>query len=349
MLELQNIYKTFEGRAVLDDVNLSVAKGATHALIGSSGSGKTTLLRITLGLIPFDKGYVKINDQALLSFTQVEWADRIGYVPQDGGLFPHISARNNVALIAKLRGWPKSRIDGRVEELRKVVDLDAEILTHFPREMSGGQKQRVAIMRAAMMDPAVMLLDEPMAALDPLIRRSLQQELKSIFQRLGKTVLLVTHDLGEAVFLAEQITMLHEGRIVQTGTYRDLLLHPASPFVTQFINAQRTLPDAGEAAMKRARHGVRHASLRTLRVLPRVRRGPHRDRRQDFHRELCVGRDRGAVHRGVIAGAGHAQTRDGKHGHFVRGIEERRDRCVPGLHRNPGGGHSQAAGLEVAR
>jgi osmoprotectant transport system ATP-binding protein len=246
MLELQNIYKTFEDRQVLSDVNLSVPKGATHALIGSSGSGKTTLLRITLGLIPFDKGYVKINGQALLSFTPVEWADRIGYVPQDGGLFPHISARNNVALIAKLRGWRKSKIENRVEELRKVVDLDPEILARFPREMSGGQKQRVAIMRAAMMDPAVMLLDEPMAALDPLIRRSLQQELKSIFQRLGKTVLLVTHDLGEAVYLSEEITLLHEGRIVQAGTYRDLLLRPASPFVSQFINAQRTLPDAAE-------------------------------------------------------------------------------------------------------
>ncbi len=244
MLELQNISKTFEDRSVLADVNLMVPKGATHALIGSSGSGKTTLLRITLGLIPFDKGYVKINDQALLSFTPVEWADRIGYVPQDGGLFPHISAKNNIALIARLRGWRKSRIDGRVEELRKLVDLDPEILTRFPREMSGGQKQRASIMRAAMMDPAVMLLDEPMAALDPLIRRSLQQELKSIFQRLDKTVLLVTHDLGEAVYLAEQITLLHEGRVVQTGSYRDLLLQPATPFVSQFINAQRSLPDA---------------------------------------------------------------------------------------------------------
>ena len=244
MLELQNISKTFEDRSVLADVNLIVPKGATHALIGSSGSGKTTLLRITLGLTPFDQGYVKINDQALLSFTPVEWADRIGYVPQDGGLFPHISAKNNIALIARLRGWRKSRIDDRVEELRKLVDLDAEILTRFPREMSGGQKQRVSIMRAAMMDPAVMLLDEPMAALDPLIRRSLQQELKSIFQRLNKTVLLVTHDLGEAVYLAEQITLLHEGRVVQTGSYRDLLLQPATPFVSQFINAQRSLPDA---------------------------------------------------------------------------------------------------------
>jgi osmoprotectant transport system ATP-binding protein len=248
MLTLQNIYKTFEGRTVLTDVNLTVPEGATHALIGSSGSGKTTLLRITLGLIPFDRGYVKINDQALLSFSPVEWADRIGYVPQDGGLFPHISGFENVCLIAKLRGWNKQKIGARVEELRKLVGLEAPMLGRFPFELSGGQQQRVAIMRAAMMDPAVMLLDEPMAALDPLIRRSLQQELKSIFQRLGKTVLLVTHDLGEAVFLAEQITLLHEGKIIQTGAYRNLLREPADPFVTAFINAQRTLPDAAEVA-----------------------------------------------------------------------------------------------------
>jgi osmoprotectant transport system ATP-binding protein len=248
MLTLQNIYKTFEGKPVLSDVNLIVPKGATHALIGSSGSGKTTLLRITLGLIPFDKGYVKINDQALLSFSPVEWADRIGYVPQDGGLFPHISAFENVSLIAKLRGWKMQKIESRVEELRKLVGLEAQLLAQFPFELSGGQQQRVAIMRAAMMDPAVMLLDEPMAALDPLIRRSLQQELKSIFQRLDKTVLLVTHDLGEAVFLAEQITLLHEGKVIQTGAYRDLLQNPTDPFVTAFINAQRTLPDAAEVA-----------------------------------------------------------------------------------------------------
>jgi osmoprotectant transport system ATP-binding protein len=247
MLALQNIYKTFEGKPVLTDVNLNVPKGATHALIGSSGSGKTTLLRITLGLIPFDRGYVKINDQALLSFSPVEWADRIGYVPQDGGLFPHISGFENVSLIAKLRGWDRQKIESRVEELRKLVGLDAPMLGRFPFELSGGQQQRVAIMRAAMMDPQVMLLDEPMAALDPLIRRTLQQELKSIFQRLGKTVLLVTHDLGEAVFLAEQITLLHEGKILQTGTYRELLQSPADPFVTAFINAQRTLPEAGHA------------------------------------------------------------------------------------------------------
>jgi len=246
MLKLQNITKTFEDRQVLTDVTLTVPAGATHALIGSSGSGKTTLLRITLGLLPFDKGYVKINDQALLSFTQREWSYRIGYVPQDGGLFPHFTGKHNVSLIARLRGWKKDRIENRVEELRKLVELDAGILDRFPQEMSGGQKQRVAIMRAAMMDPAVMLLDEPMAALDPLIRRILQRELKSIFQRLGKTVLLVTHDLGEAAYLAEQITLLHEGRVLQTGSYSDLLLHAADPFVTLFINAQRSVPDIKE-------------------------------------------------------------------------------------------------------
>jgi osmoprotectant transport system ATP-binding protein len=244
MLELKNIHKSFKGRPVLADVNLLVPGGATHALIGASGSGKTTLLRVTLGLVPFESGYVMINDQALLSFDPADWADRIGYVPQDGGLFPHLSGRSNVTLIAGLRGWKKPEIADRVEELRKVVDLDADVLARFPGEMSGGQKQRVAIMRAAMMNPAVMLLDEPMAALDPVIRRSLQQELKSIFQRLGKTVLIVTHDLGEAVFLAQRIAMLHQGRILQSGTYKELLHSPADPLVTQFINSQRTLADA---------------------------------------------------------------------------------------------------------
>ena len=149
----------------------------------------------------------------------------------------------SVALVAKLRGWKPQAIQARVAELQSLVALEPAVLQHYPHQMSGGQKQRVAIMRAAMMDPAVMLLDEPMAALDPLIRSALQQELKSIFQRLGKTVLIVTHDLGEAVFLAEQVTLLHEGRVIQSGTFRDLLLAPADAFVTAFIKAQRTLPD----------------------------------------------------------------------------------------------------------
>lgn len=243
MLKLQNIHKLFNGTAVLSDVNLTVPDGATHALIGSSGSGKTTLLRVTLGLVPFDRGYVKINDQPLLSFAPADWADRIGYVPQDGGLFPHLTARENIVLVAKLRGWPRAKVEARIQELCALVDLDLETINRFPFALSGGQKQRAAIMRAAFMDPPVMLLDEPMGALDPVVRQSLQQELKLIFQRLGKTVVIVTHDLSEAVYLAEKMTMLHEGRVVQTGTYADFFLRPADPYITLFINAHRALPD----------------------------------------------------------------------------------------------------------
>jgi osmoprotectant transport system ATP-binding protein len=148
--------------------------------------------------------------------------------------------------VPRLHGWPPQRLSTRMTELLQLVALDAALLRRFPHELSGGQKQRLAIMRAAMMDPAVMLLDEPMAALDPLIRSALQQDLKAIFLRLGKTVLIVTHDLGEAVFLAEQVTLLHAGKVLQTGSYRDLLLTPADPFVTAFINAQRTLPDVAQ-------------------------------------------------------------------------------------------------------
>ena len=246
MLALEHISKSFDGRMVLSDVSLAVPRGATCALIGSSGSGKTTLLRITLRLIALDGGAVKINDRPLTDFDSEAWADQIGYVPQDGGLFPHLTGQQNVTLVPRLRHWPRERIAMRLAELQQLVALETAVLLRYPQQMSGGQKQRVAIMRAAMMDPAVMLLDEPMAALDPLIRSTLQGELKLIFERLGKTVLIVTHDLAEAAFLAEQVTLLHAGKVVQTGRYRDLLLAPADPFVTTFINAQRALPDIAE-------------------------------------------------------------------------------------------------------
>jgi osmoprotectant transport system ATP-binding protein len=243
MLKLEGIHKAFNGSPALSGVDLNVREGATHALIGSSGSGKTTLLRITLGLIPLDKGYVKIKDQPLSTFTPARWADQIGYVPQEGGLFPHMTAQQNVILIAQLRGWNESRLMQRLEELCRLVDLDLSMLNRYPSELSGGQKQRMAIMRAAFMDPPVLLLDEPMGALDPIVRQTLQQEFKSIFKKLNKTVVIVTHDLSEAVFLAEEMTLLHKGRVVQTGTYRDFVINPNDPFVSLFVNAHRSLPD----------------------------------------------------------------------------------------------------------
>jgi len=243
MLKLEGIYKAFNGNPALSGVDLNVREGATHALIGSSGSGKTTLLRITLGLVPLDKGYVKIRNQPLSTFTPEKWADQIGYVPQEGGLFPHMTAQENVILIAKLRGWNKASLTKRLEELRQLVDLDVTMLGNYPHELSGGQQQRVAIMRAAFMDPPVLLLDEPMGALDPIVRQALQQEFKSIFKKLNKTVVIVTHDLSEAVFLADEMTLLHKSRVIQTGTYSDFVNNPEEPFVSLFVNAHRTLPD----------------------------------------------------------------------------------------------------------
>jgi osmoprotectant transport system ATP-binding protein len=242
MLVLKHVSKSYDGVAALSDVSLTIPTGATHALIGSSGSGKTTLLRLTLRQIAADQGSIQINGNELSAFDPEAWSDQIGYVPQEGGLFPHLTGAQNVTLVPRLRRWTPSRLAARLAELQRLVALDDSVLRRFPHEMSGGQKQRLAIMRAVMLDPPVVLLDEPLAALDPLIRSSLQQDLKLIFQRLGKTVLIVTHDLGEAVFVAQQLTLLHEGRIVQTGSFEDLVAKPASAFVSAFINAQRLLP-----------------------------------------------------------------------------------------------------------
>ena len=154
-----------------------------------------------------------------------------------------MTAQENVILIAKLRGWNKASLTKRLEELRQLVDLDVTMLGNYPHELSGGQQQRVAIMRAAFMDPPVLLLDEPMGALDPIVRQALQQEFKSIFKKLNKTVVIVTHDLSEAVFLADEMTLLHKSRVIQTGTYSDFVNNPEEPFVSLFVNAHRTLPD----------------------------------------------------------------------------------------------------------
>ena len=240
MITVSDVSKSYLGRAVLDRVSLRVSSETTHVLLGSSGSGKSTLLRILLGLESPDSGHVEIDGQTAVVGDR-ERLRRVGYVPQEGGLFPHMTALDNVTLVARVERWPKEKIRSRVDELRLVVGLDPELLARFPKELSGGQSQRVAMMRAAFLDPSVMILDEPLGALDPIIRSDLQEELKVLFVRLRKTVVLVTHDLGEAAFFGDAITLLHEGRVVQTGTLRDLMTRPASPFVTQFIRAERTV------------------------------------------------------------------------------------------------------------
>jgi osmoprotectant transport system ATP-binding protein len=168
----------------------------------------------------------------------------MGYVIQDGGLFPHLTARHNITLMARYLRVDGADIDSRLEELRRLTDFPADALDRFPSQLSGGQKQRVALMRALMLDPDVLLLDEPLGSLDPMIRHELQGELRGIFRALGKTVVLVTHDIGEAGHFGDAIILLREGVIVQQGTLHDLVSAPADGFVERFISAQRGVADA---------------------------------------------------------------------------------------------------------
>jgi osmoprotectant transport system ATP-binding protein len=193
-----------------------------------------------LGLAQPDGGEVRFEGQPIGPADDA-LRRRIGYVVQGGGLFPHLTARDNVALVARHLRWPRERIEGRVSELAALAQLEADALARYPGQLSGGQAQRVGLMRALMLDPAVLLLDEPLGALDPLTRVELQRDLEGVFAALGKTVLLVTHDLAEAVFFAGHLVLLRDGRVVQEGGLRELLGAPADPFVTRFLRAQRGL------------------------------------------------------------------------------------------------------------
>ncbi len=242
MLSLRGVEKRYGGRRVLGPLDLELERGTT-ALIGPSGSGKSTILRLLIGLVAPDRGEVRFGDRPLGPDTVDEARRRTGYVIQEGGLFPHLTAEENVTLVARYLRWDPARIAARVAELAALTRLDDAALARFPSELSGGQRQRVSLMRALMLDPDVVLLDEPLGALDPLIRFDLQAELKAIFMQLGKTVVLVTHDLGEAAYLAGRVALLRDGQLVQVGTIEALCDAPADPFVTRFVRAQaRTLP-----------------------------------------------------------------------------------------------------------
>ena len=229
-LEIDRVSKSFGGRGdlkkALDNVSLTIPSRHTHVLLGSSGSGKSTLIRLLIGVLTPDSGKITINGN-------------IGYVPQDGGLFPHLTAKDNVTLVAKTLGWSREEIQARLDELEKLTSLERSLLERLPKELSGGQRQRVSLMRAAFLDPALLVLDEPLGALDPIIRAEVQNELKSIFNALGKTVLMVTHDIDEARFFGHELTLLKDGRVIQTGPFEDLLDSPKDPFVTKFIQSQR--------------------------------------------------------------------------------------------------------------
>lgn len=210
----------------------------TTVLIGPSGCGKSTLLKLLLGLTPPDKGRIRYGDIVVQSDTLINIRRRTGYVIQEGGLFPHLSARKNVTLLAESLGWREDLISARIAEIIEITRFPHDKLGSYPAQLSGGQRQRVSLMRALMLDPDVLLLDEPLGALDPLIRSELQTDLKGIFSELGKTVVMVTHDLAEAAFFADEIILMREGRIVQAGSFEELQRSPAEPFVTRFFSAQ---------------------------------------------------------------------------------------------------------------
>ncbi|MEL7472928.1 MAG: ATP-binding cassette domain-containing protein [Planctomycetota bacterium] len=225
----------------LDDVSIAFEPATTTALIGPSGCGKSTALRTLVGLVRPDAGRARFDGDPINPDRPARLRGlrhRLGYVIQDGGLFPHLTARQNILLLPRHLRLDADDTARRLDHLVELTRFPKAGLDRFPSELSGGQRQRVALMRALAHDPEALLLDEPLGALDPLIRADLQTDLKAIFADLKKTVVLVTHDLAEAAFLAPSIVLMREGRVVQHASYRELVERPAEPFVRDFVTAQ---------------------------------------------------------------------------------------------------------------
>jgi osmoprotectant transport system ATP-binding protein len=239
MFTLRDVSKVYAGRPALGPLSVELSAGRTTVLIGPSGCGKSTLLRLLIGLVEPDAGTVTFDGAAVTPATARAVRLRVGYVIQDGGLFPHLTARANVTLMARHLGRARDSITTSVKDLTELTRFPADDLDRYPHQLSGGQRQRVGLMRALMLDPDALLLDEPLGALDPLVRADLQTELRDIFRTLGKTVVLVTHDLGEAAYFADRVVLLRDGQVVQEGSPGDLWHRPADPFVTRFVQAQR--------------------------------------------------------------------------------------------------------------
>src|SRR5438094_8652367 len=242
LVKLVNVSKRYADAAALHPTNLSIEHGKTTVLIGPSGCGKSTLLRLIIRLIQPDSGSIMFEGEPITPDNIDMLRRRIGYVIQEGGLFPHLTARANVVLMARNIGKSQEEMQSRLLEMCALTRFSENLLSRYPVELSGGQRQRVSLMRALMLAPELLLLDEPLGALDPLVRASLQKDLKEIFARLQETVVFVTHDLAEAIYFGDEIVLMNEGRIVQKGSVTDLREKPADPFVSEFIHAQRGIP-----------------------------------------------------------------------------------------------------------
>jgi len=241
MIAFQGVSKAYEaGRPAVRDISLSVPSGALQVLIGPSGCGKTTALSMINRLVEPSAGTIAIDGEDVRSLDPVALRRRIGFVFQGVGLFPHLTVEENIAVTPRLLGWPSERIEARVAELMELVQLaPGRYRARLPRELSGGQQQRVGVARALAAGPKIMLMDEPFGALDPLTRDDLGAEYRAIHDRLGLTTVLVTHDMTEALLLADRIAVMREGTLLQNGTPQELLAAPADDFVRTLIETPR--------------------------------------------------------------------------------------------------------------
>ncbi len=236
MIELSDVVKAYDGRRVVDGVSLSVPRGSFTVLVGGSGSGKSTCLRFINRLIAPTSGTVRVDGEDVSASAPEKLRRRIGYVIQSIGLFPHWTVADNIATVPRLLRWPRARVAARVEELLALLRLEpATYRDRYPHQLSGGQQQRVGIARALAADPDILLMDEPFGALDPLIRGELRREMTALHAATGKTIVFVTHDMDEALSLADRLVILRAGKIEQSGTPLDIVERPASEFVRDFI------------------------------------------------------------------------------------------------------------------
>ncbi len=236
MIELQHVSKSFDGVKVIDDLSLNIAQGEFTVILGSSGSGKSTVLKMMNRLVEHDSGRILFAGDETRSFRPEDIRRRMGYAIQSIGLFPHWSVEKNIATVPTLLKWPQARISERVTEMMTLLQLEPALYrARFPHQLSGGQQQRVGVARALAGNPEVLLMDEPFGALDPVTRAALQLEIARIHKAFGKTIVLVTHDIDEALSLATRIVLLDKGRIVQSGTPLQMLSAPASDFVLDFF------------------------------------------------------------------------------------------------------------------
>ncbi|MEC1274847.1 choline ABC transporter ATP-binding protein OpuBA [Bacillus subtilis] len=242
MLILENVSKTYKGgKKAVNNVNLKIAKGEFICFIGPSGCGKTTTMKMINRLIEPSTGKIFIDGENIMDQDPVELRRKIGYVIQQIGLFPHMTIQQNISLVPKLLKWPEQQRKERARELLKLVDMGPEYVDRYPHELSGGQQQRIGVLRALAAEPPLILMDEPFGALDPITRDSLQEEFKKLQKTLHKTIVFVTHDMDEAIKLADRIVILKAGEIVQVGTPDDILRNPADEFVEEFIGKERLI------------------------------------------------------------------------------------------------------------